>query len=207
MIADWRQYFQSPDMPFYFVQLAPYRYEQKTPKSLPEMWDAQLKTLNQVKHVGMVVTTDLAIVTDPNPKNKQEVGRRLANIAAYNVYRDRLPEGKQPQFFSGPRFESMQIDAQKIQLTFQNADGLKARSPDEPLIGFEVAGEDQKFVPVEATVVNGVVELTSPAEITAVAVRFGWTDTFVSPLINSAGLPASSFRTDDFPLLSEGKDF
>ena len=207
MIADWRQYFQSPDMPFYFVQLAPYRYEQKTPESLPEIWDAQLKTFKRVKHVGMVVTTDLAIVTEPNPKNKQEVGRRLATIAACKVYRDRLPEDKRPQVCSGPVFESMQINAKKIRLTFQHADGLKARSPDEPLTGFEVAGEDQKFVPAEAVVVDGVVELNCPAEITPVAVRFGWTDTFVSPLINSAGLPASSFRTDDFPLLSEGKDF
>ena len=207
MIADWRQYFQSPEMPFYFVQLAPYRYEKKTPESLPEMWDAQLKTLKRVKHVGMVVTTDLAIVTDPNPKNKQEVGRRLATIAACKVYQERLAEDKRPKVCSGPIFESMQINANKIRLTFQNADGLKARSTDEPLTGFEVASEDQKFAPVEAVVVDGVVELNCPAKTTPVAVRFGWTDTFVSPLINSAGLPASSFRTDDFPLLSEGKDF
>ena len=92
------------------------------------MWDAQLKTLKRVKHVGMVVTTDLAIVTEPNPKNKQEVGRRLANIAACNVYRQRLPEDKRPQVCSGPVFESMEINGQKIRLTFQNADGLKARS-------------------------------------------------------------------------------
>lgn len=207
MIADWRQFFQSPEMPFYFVQLSPYRYEQKTPESLPEMWDAQLKTLKRVKHVGMVVTTDLAVVTEPNPKNKQEVGRRLATIAACELYRNRLPKDKRPQVCNGPIFDSMQIEDKKIRLTFKSSDGLRARSPDEPLTGFQVAGEDQKFFPVEGAVVDGVVELNCPAEITPVAVRFGWTDTFVSPLINAVGLPASAFRTDDFPLLSEGKDF
>ncbi len=207
MIADWRQFFQSPEMPFYFVQLSPYRYEQKTPESLPELWDAQLKTLNRVKHVGMVVTTDLAILTEPNPKNKQEVGRRLANIALGNIYQEQLPTDQPPQVHSGPTFESMEMSGEKIRLTFSNAAGLKARSPDEPLSGFQVAGDDQEFVPATATVVEGLVELDCPAEITPVAVRFGWADTFVSPLINAAGLPASAFRTDDFPLLSEGKDF
>ena len=207
LIADWRQFFNRPEMPFYFVQPAPFRYEQKTPESLPELWDAQLKTLDQCKHIGMVVTSDIADVNDMHPKNKQEVGRRLALLALHNVYRDRLPATEQKIVCSGPVYESMQINDSQIQLRFQNAEGLKNNSPDEPLTGFEVAGADQKFVPVEAAIVNGTVELTCPAEIKPVAVRFGWTDTFVSQLFNAAGLPASSFRTDDFELLSEGRDF
>ena len=207
MIADWRQFFNKPELPFYFVQLAPYRYELKAPESLPEIWDAQLKTLDQCKHSGMVVTSDIADVTDLHPKNKQEVGRRLALLALQNVYRDRLNANEQAIVCSGPTFETMRIKDRQIQLQFQNAVGLKTNSPDKPLTGFEVAGADQKFIPVEAVIVNDAVELTCPEEITPVAVRFGWTDTFVSPLFNAAGLPASSFRTDDFELLSEGRDF
>ena len=207
LIEDWRQFFNKPELPFYYVQLAPYRYEQKAAESLPELWDAQLKTLNQCKHIGMVVTTDIADVTDPNPKNKQEVGRRLALLALQNVYRDRLPETEPAIVCSGPIYESMKINGQQILINFRNAEGLKSISSDKRLLGFEAAGTDQKFVPVDAAVVNGTVELTCPANVKPVAVRFGWTDTFVSPLFNAAGLPASSFRTDDFPLLSEGQDF
>ena len=207
MIQDWRQFFNKPELPFYFVQLAPFRYEQKPPESLPEIWDAQLKTLKQIKNTGMVVTSDIADVTDMHPKNKQEVGRRLALLALDNVYRNLLPDTEQVIVSSGPIYESMQINDRKIQLQFKNAAGLKTNSPDKPLVGFEVSGVDQNFLPVEATIVDGKVELTCPTEITPTAVRFGWTDTFVSPLFNAAGLPASSFRTDDFPLLSEGEDF
>ena len=207
VIADWRRFFNKPELPFYFVQLAPYRYEQKTPESLPELWDAQLKTLNQFKNVGMAVTSDIADVTDIHPKNKQEVGRRLALLALHDVYRDQLPTTEQSFVCSGPIYKSIRIDNQKIQLSFQNAEGLKTNSPDKPLAGFEVAGVDQKFYPAEAIIVNDTVEITCSAKITPVAVRFGWTDTFVTPLFNAAGLPASSFRTDDFSLLSEGKDF
>ncbi len=207
MIADWRQFFETPKLPFYFVQLPPYRYEQKPPESLPELWDAQLKTLNHSKHVGMVVTSDIADVKEPHPKNKQEVARRLALLASHNIYPDQPPTDKQLQVCNGPIFQSMRIDGQKIHLLFDNADGLKARNPDEKITGFQIAGADQKFSPVHATIVNDTVELSYPAEITPVAVRFGWTDTFVSPITNAAGFPASSFRTDNFPLLSEGKDF
>ena len=207
MIADWRQFFDNPELPFYFVQLAPYRYEQKAVQSLPELWDAQLKTLNECKYTGMVVTSDIADVNDLHPKNKQEVGRRLALLALHNIYRDRLPSTEPELVCSGPIYESMQIDGRQIQLRFRHAEGLETVNPDEPIIGFEVAGADQKFVPAEATIVNDTIELTCSADITPTAVRFGWTDTFVSPLFNAAGLPASSFRTDDFQLLSEGRDF
>jgi len=207
MIADWREFFNKPELPFYYVQLSPYRYEQKTVQSLPEVWDAQLKTLSQCEHTGMVVTSDIADVTEPQPKNKQEVGRRLALLTLHNIYRDQLPETEQAIVSSGPTFESMRINDKQIQLRFRNAEGLKASSPDDPLTGFEVAGVDQKFFPAQATIVNDTVELSYPAEISPTAVRFGWTDTFVSPLFNAAGLPASPFRTDTFELLSEGKDF
>ena len=207
MITDWRRFFNKPDLPFYFVQLAPYRYERKTPESLAELWDAQLKTFNLLKNIGMVVISDIADVTDLHPKNKQEVGRRLALLALHNVYRDRLPPADQAFVASGPIYKSMQLNGQKIQLNFQNAEGLKTKTPGKPLTGFEVSGADQKFFPAEATIVNDTVELTCPADMNPVAVRFGWTDTFASPLLNAAGLPASSFRTDDFPLLSEGRDF
>lgn len=86
MIKDWRQHFAQPELPFLFVQLAPFRYESQSPVALAEVWDAQLKTLKNVPHTGMVVTTDLGNFTDIHPVDKQTVGKRLANWAVAEVY-------------------------------------------------------------------------------------------------------------------------
>lgn len=207
LIRDWRRYFAKPKLPFFFVQLAPFRYTRLVPQALPEVWDAQLKTLKTVDGVGMVVTTDIGNVGDIHPKNKQEVGRRLALLAFGEIYSKQLTEAIEPVVVSGPIYKSMAIDGDSIRLQFWHAEGLRAKSVGDSLDSFQIAGENQEFVDAVAKVVDGQVELMSPAVESPVAVRFGWTDSAEPNLYNGAGLPASPFRTDDFPLLSDGKEF
>lgn len=205
MIKSWRKEFNQGDFPFYFVQLAPFRYSKKAPQALPEVWQAQLNTLKNLDNVGMAVTTDIGNVNNIHPKNKQAVGQRLALWALGGVYKDLISTSPQPM--SGPIFKDFSIEGNKIRLTFDHmADGLKIRSPDTELTHFLICGDDQQFVPASAQVDGDTVIVSSPKVPKPVAVRFSWEDTAEPNLINSAGLPASPFRTDEFDLLSKGVD-
>ena len=208
MISNWRSHFQNSELPFYFVQLAPYRYGDKPVEALPEIWDAQLKTLKDVPNTGMIVTTDIGNPADIHPKNKQEVGRRLALVALANLYREQLTKESTIKAFSGPIYHSMSINQNKIRVSFTHvADGLDLRDSEKPLESFLICGEDKEFVPAEATIDGEVVVVSSPQVSKPVAVRFGWTDTAQPNLINSEGLPASPFRTDSFDLESKDRAF
>lgn len=210
LIKDWRQQFGIGDFPFYFVQLAPYRYKLESNESLAEVRDAQLKTLKTVVNTGMVVTTDIGNVEEISPKNKQSVGRRLALIALAKIYKALLPEEKQSISFSGPIYESMKVEGNTIRIKFSHAQGLQIRSNDgESLTGFSICGKDQKFVAAEAKIDGETVVVSSPEVAEPVHVRFAWDDTAQPNLINQGPppLPASPFRTDGFPLQSEGRDF
>jgi sialate O-acetylesterase len=199
MIADWRKSFGQGDFPFLFVQLAPYAYnKQMSTGQLPELWEAQTKTLTASPNTGMCVTTDIATINDIHPPNKQDVGARLALWALANTY------GKSDLVYSGPLYDSMAIEDNKIRVKFKHAAGLKL-SDSKPGQHFTIAGEDQKFVPATATIDGETVVVTSPDVPKPVAVRFGWTDTSEPNLFNGAGLPASPFRTDSFPMVTAGK--
>ena len=199
MIADWRKSFGQGDFPFLFVQLAPYAYnKQMNTGQLPELWEAQLKTLTASPNTGMCVTTDIATVNDIHPPNKQDVGLRLALWALANTY------GKSDLVYSGPLYESHAIEDNKIRIKFKHGAGLKLNES-KPGQHFTIAGEDQKFVPATATIDGETVVVTSPDVPKPVAVRFGWTDTSEPNLFNGAGLPASPFRTDTFPMVTAGK--
>ncbi len=208
LIEDWRQQFGQGEIPFYFVQLAPFRWEQKPPELLAEIRDAQLNTLNSIPNTRMVVTTDIGDLQDINPKNKQVVGRRLAIAAITDVYADLVNDQSKTLRHCGPIFEAMSTNNNQITLTFKNsADGLKIRSGETELDCFTICGKDNKFVPATAKI-DGHRILVSSSEIDApVAVRFAWEDSAQPNLVNDQGLPASPFRTDDFPLISEGRDF
>ena len=199
MIADWRSRWGQGDFPFYFVQLAPFRYGNMDPELLAELWDAQLKTLRNVPNTGMVVTTDIATTHDIHPPNKQDVGKRLALWALANVY------GEQGVVFSGPIYKSHEVRGNKVRIEFDHlADGLKARDEGD-LTHFTIAGEDQKFVPAEAEIDGNAVVVSSDQVERPVAVRFAWDDTAEPNLVNSTGLPASPFRTDDWQLKTHGQ--
>ena len=150
-------------------------------------------------NTGMAVTTDIGNVKDIHPKNKQEVGRRLALWALAKTY------GKSDLVYSGPLYDSMTVEGNKIRLKFKHTGGGLVAEGGKPLSHFTIAGEDQKFVPATAEIDGDTVVVSSPDVAKPVAVRFGWDQNAEPNLFNKAGLPASPFRTDDWPLTSVGK--
>lgn len=196
LIRDWRAHFGQGDFPFLYVQLAPFRYGNRDPRCCAELWEAQRLTLS-VPNTGMAVTTDIGDVRDIHPKNKQEVGRRLALWALAKTYgRDLV--------YSGPLYDTMTVEGSKIRVKFQHVGGgLKSRDG-KPLSDFTIAGEDGKFVSATATIDGPTVVVESPEVAKPVAVRFAWRDDAEPNLCNAEGLPASPFRTDRFELVTAG---
>lgn len=202
LIESWRGLWASPDAPFYYVLLAPFRYSprdkdpaQLTAEALPLFWEAQVATAKIVPHTGFVVTTDIGNAKDIHPTNKRDVGLRLASLALAETY------GRPNAAPQSPRFIAQEISANKIILHFTPASsGLKSRDG-KPLDGFLIAGPDKNFVPAEA-VLDGTssVIVSHPTISRPVAVRFAWSETANPNLVNSAGLPVVPFRTDDWPI-------
>lgn len=190
LIAGWRNVWNNPEMPFYFVQLAPYKYGQNE-TALAGIWEAQTATL-AVPKTGMAVTTDISTINDIHPKNKQEVGRRLALWALAHDY------GKKDLVYSGPLFRGATVELDQVRITFKHATGGLASRDGKPLTWFSVAGADKKFHPATATIEGETLLVGSPKVISPVAVRFGWNQIAEPNLMNKAGLPASPFRTDDW---------
>jgi sialate O-acetylesterase len=194
LIGGWRKVWNMPEMPFYFVQLAPFIYGGANPEDLARIWEAQTAAL-KIPHTGMAVTTDISTVTDIHPKNKQDVGRRLALWALAKDY------GKKDLVYSGPLYKSVKFEGDKAVLTFEHAaGGLKTRDGAAPS-RFQVAGEDKKFVPAKAEIAGETVVVTGEGVTKPVAVRYGWAHDAEPNLANKSGLPASPFRTDDWPLV------
>jgi sialate O-acetylesterase len=193
LIGGWRSVWNMPEMPFYFVQLAPFVYNGANPENLARIWEAQAASL-KIPHTGMAVTTDVGHLTDIHPKNKQEVGRRLALWAFAKTY------GKKDVVFSGPLFKAAKFDGGKVVISFEHtAGGLKSRN-ENPLSHFLIAGEDKTFVPAKAEIVGETVVVSGENVAKPIAVRYGWSHDAEPNLANKAGLPASPFRTDDWPL-------
>ncbi|MGD8539592.1 MAG: sialate O-acetylesterase [Candidatus Aminicenantes bacterium] len=197
LIRDWRQRWNQGNFPFLFVQLANFMSVKDQPgeDSWAELREAQLLTLSE-PYTGMVVAIDIGDANDIHPKNKQEVGRRLALSALRIAY-------EQDVVASGPVYQSMQIENEKIRLTFSNiADSLVIKNG-EDLKGFAIAGEDRVFRWAEATIDGDTVILWHPQIEEPVAARYAWASNPICNLYNSAGLPASPFRTDDWPGITE----
>ena len=195
LIADWRARWGLGEFPFLFVQIAPYRYGRNAPEMGAELREAQLMTLRGVRNTGMAVTLDIGNPRDIHPRNKQEVGRRLARWALRDTY------GKADVEPSGPIYKSHLVEDGAVVLEFDHVGGGLVSLDGQPLSHFAVAGEDRVFHPVDrADIVDGrAVRLVIRRVKTPVAVRFGWSDAAVPNLGNQAGLPASSFRTDSWP--------
>jgi len=199
MITDWRRQWGEGDFPFYFVQLAPYRYKRDDPRCYAELCEAQFKTLS-LPNTGMAVTNDIGNTQNIHPTNKQDVGHRLALWALAGLY------GQQDLVPSGPLYKSSRTDGNAIRIAFDYVGkGLTSRDG-KPLSEFTIAGEDQKFVPAEAEIDGDEVVVHSDEVAEPVAVRFAWHDTAEPNLMNKEGLPASSFRTDDWPMVTAGKN-
>ncbi|MCE9544041.1 MAG: sialate O-acetylesterase [Planctomycetia bacterium] len=187
LVASWRQAWSDPEMPFYFVQLAPFRYGGNV---LPEFWEAQTASL-AIPHTGMAVINDIGNFGNIHPGNKQDVGSRLARWALNRTY------GKKDVVASGPLFKSATVDGDKVRVAFAYAGGLKSRDS-KPLTEFEIAGADGKYVPAKATIDGETVIVTADAVKEPASVRLGWRPNANPNLVIGAGLPTGSFRSKDW---------
>jgi sialate O-acetylesterase len=196
LILDWRRQWKQGDFPFLFVQLANYMDAKSVPgdDDWAELREAQLMTL-RLPHTGMAVAIDIGDAKDIHPKNKQEVGRRLALAAEGTVYKQKVD-------FSGPVYRSMAVEKNSIRLFFEHARGLAAADRG-PLRGFALAGADRKFIWAEARIDGNTIVVTSPTISEPAAVRYGWASNPQCNLVNESGLPASPFRTDAWPGITQ----
>lgn len=193
MINNWRALWKRNDLPFYYVQLPNLLRQPEPSKSgWAELREAQLKTLS-LNNTGMAVTIDIGDSTDLHPADKKDVGLRLALIALDNVY------DKDEFFFSGPVFKSFEIEKEKIIISFNHtANGLIAKGG-KNLRGFKICDEDKSFIDAKAEIVDNTVVVWCDKVKNPIAVRYAWADNPSCNLYNSALLPASPFRTDDWP--------
>jgi sialate O-acetylesterase len=193
MIEDWRRRFAVGEFPFLIVQLANFNASRReTPGPSESAWaelrEAQGIAARRAGHSALALAIDIGDPKDIHPKNKQEVGRRLALAARGVAYRERV-------VYSGPEFKSAATKGKSIVLAFEGARGLRAPEG-ETLKGFAIAGEDKKFVWAEA-VINGKTVVVSAAAVEHPAfVRYDWADNPSGNLYNESGLPAIPFRTD-----------
>ena len=192
LINGWRSVWGQGDFPFLYVQLAPFKYVQPPMTDpnflLPQVWEAQTKTL-ALKNTGMAVTTDITNLDDIHPRNKQDVGKRLALWALANTY------GQGELVYSGPLYKSMTVEGDKIRIEFDHlGGGLKSRD-DKPLSWFTIAGSDGNFVEAKAVIDGKSVLVSSDKVAEPTAVRFGWSELAEPNLMNAEGLPAGPFRT------------
>jgi sialate O-acetylesterase len=186
MIRDWRKAWAIGEFPFLFVQLA--NFKTGPTDMWPEVREAQLQTLS-IANTAMAVTIDIGDPLDIHPRNKQEVGRRLALAARAIAYGETVE-------YSGPIFRMAAPEGRVMRLWFDHAaSGLEARGG--ALKGFEIAGTDRKFVPADARHENGTVAVSSASIQQPAYVRYGWADNPECNLYNKEGLPASPFRTGE----------
>jgi sialate O-acetylesterase len=207
MIRNWRRDWKQGDFPFLAVQLAPWDKSRKrtmeeitaTPgeSDWAELREAQVLATKVLPKTGLAVITDAGDKDDIHPGLKQPVGERLALAARGIAYGEKIVH-------SGPAYKNMKITGSQVVLSFDHAGaGLESRGGD--LQGFAIAGSDRKFVWAKAEIRGNNVVVSSPEVTNPIAVRYGWSDFPVVNLWNKEGLPASPFRTDDFPMITQPK--
>ncbi len=191
LIEDWREQWGEGAFPFLYVQLANFITGPPGDVSWAKLREAQTMAL-ALDNTGMAVTIDIGDSLDIHPRNKQDVGRRLALAALKVAY------GRE-NAWSGPLYESMRVQGDSAIVTFNEVDEGLMVVANEELAGFTVAGEDQQFYPAKARIISkNEVSVKSPQVKDPVAVRYGWTNNPKTNLYNEAFLPASPFRTDEW---------
>lgn len=186
LITSWRKLWKY-DFPFYFVQIAPYKYgEDHFGGSI--IRDAQRKVLQEVPNVGMVMTSDISTAEDIHPKDKKSVGTRLANLALANTYKVTTAT------VNGPLYKGITVNKNKVTVAFDYAEGLYFNDKKGDL--FEIAGQDNVFYKTNAIIKNNAIVLQSDKVKAPVKVRYAWKNTDQSTLFNKANLPASSFISE-----------
>lgn len=192
MIGAWRSAFDQPTLPFYYVQIAPFDYGAARNVHAAMLREAQAMTMNSTEHTGMAVTMDIGNPKDIHPLDKQEVGRRLSLWALAKTY------GRTDIDPEGPTLRQHVVEGDRVRLQFTHARGLTTKDGGPPL-NFTLAGEDRVFHPATASIEGEAVVVHCPEVAHPVAVRYAFSGPDVGNLVNGAGLPASSFRTDDWP--------
>ncbi|MBN2375026.1 MAG: hypothetical protein JXD22_01395 [Sedimentisphaerales bacterium] len=187
LVKGWRLAWGQPDLPYYFVQIAPFNYGEEDPGVLATFWEAQEAIEMEIPHTGMVVINDVGDYNDIHPKNKQAVGYRLAAQALANTYHKDVVAG-------GPQFEKMKIEGNKLRVFFRRTgSGLITRDGKSP-DWFEIAGDDGVFVPAVA-VIDGDTVVLSNADLDKPALmRYAWAKNAEPNLKNKEGFPVSAFR-------------
>lgn len=192
LIENWRQEWREPELPFYFVQIAPYHYKTE-PLPAALLREAQFQAL-KVPNTGMVVTMDIGTPDNIHPKKKKPVAERLARLALAKTY------GRTDLVYSGPQYVGYEAKGKTVTLQFEHTGGGLASRDGQPLSHFSIAGKDRVFHPAEATIEGDTILVTSQTVSQPVAVRYGWGNTDEPNLMNKEGLPSSSFRTDDWEI-------
>jgi len=202
LIKSWREHWNIGDFPFYIVQLPNYGVPPTGPGEGDLRWaqmrEAELLTWQKVPNTGMSINIDIGVGGNLHPPDKKDVGYRLSLLALAHTYGRKIE-------YSGPIYDSMTVEGNKIRLKFTHlGGGLVAK--DGPLRQFVICGADPKWYTGDAAIDGDTVVVSSPDVATPVAVRYAWAaDPEGCNLYNKTGLPASPFRTDDWPLGSENK--
>ncbi len=196
LIDSWRNAWLDKSLPFYFVEIAQFRYSQSkgkvalTKETLPEFREAQALAL-RLPNTGMAVITDLVPNPDDiHPPYKAEVGRRLSLLALAQNFGKKV-------VFSGPMYKQMKIEGNKIEIEFDHCGSGLVSNDGKPLDWFTIAGADGKFVSADAVIKGDNVIVSSPSVPSPVAVRFAWSEEAQPNFFNIEGLPAVPFRTDN----------
>jgi sialate O-acetylesterase len=193
LIGGWRKIWDEGEFPFYFVQIAPFKYGDN-PQNLAKLWEAQTVAANKIPNTGMAVVNDIGNLTDIHPKDKQDVGHRLALMALARTY------GQKGLVDSGPTFKSMKVEGDKLRIKFSNPGSGLASRDGQPLDDFEIIDADNGgFVPADAQIDGNSVVLSAANVPHPVAVRFAWNGLDSPNLMNKEGLPAGAFRAGDVP--------
>ena len=185
LVDSWRQYWNDAEMPFYYVQLSSLNRP-----SWPIFRDSQRRLMHSISNTGMAVSTDKGNLTDVHPTEKREVGQRLAYWALNNTY------GFHHVVPSGPLYKGVEFKKGVAYVSFHHAEGMRPAGEGEELLTFELAGEDRRFYPAKAVVEGNVVKVSCPQVKNPTIVRYGWQPFTKANLVNAAGLPASTFRSE-----------
>ncbi|MDR1097074.1 MAG: sialate O-acetylesterase [Tannerella sp.] len=197
MVGLWREVFNNPDMPYYFTQIAPYRYSGVDNRESAFLQESQFRSMLEIENSGMAVTVDIGDETSIHPARKREVGERLAYWALGNTY-------GLPVKYKSPSYRSMETAEGKITVHFNDCDKGLHNGPGrtEDIIGFEIAGEDKVFHAAEAKLLRDkgsrAIEVSHPGIKNPVAVRYCFKNYGPGYLYDNCGLPLAPFRTDDW---------
>jgi sialate O-acetylesterase len=198
LIQEWREEFKNETLPFLFVQLATFGPVTDDAPYWPELRDAQSWTEDHVKNTGMIVLVDGGEIDNIHPHSKDKAGYRLSLLARNMVY------GEKNLICRGPRLKEAACKDETIELSFTDTGSGMVLKP-EADSAFEICGADKKYVPAEAKLADGKIIVSAKGITHPQHVRYGWKKWFVPTLFNAEGLPASPFRTDDFPPVTKDR--